>query len=60
MRITNAGNISCTESIGCKGISTSGGALIGTYLGIAISFPQSMLHVGNCTVANSAPVIIFG
>ena len=34
MRITNAGNISCTGSIGCVGISTSGGALFGTSLGI--------------------------
>jgi hypothetical protein len=60
MRITNAGNISCTGSIGCVGISTSGGALIGTSLGIKNSAPQSMLHLGNCEVANSAPVIIFG
>jgi hypothetical protein len=42
MRITNPGNISCTGSIGCVGISTSGGALIGTYLGIANSSPLSM------------------
>ncbi len=60
MRITNAGNISCTGSIGCVDISTSGGALVGTYLGIANSTPQSMLHIGNCTVPGSAPVIIFG
>ncbi len=40
MRITNVGNISCTGSIGCVGISTSGGASVGTYLGISNSTPQ--------------------
>ena len=39
MTITSAGNVSCTGSIGCTGISTSGGALIGTYMGIANSSP---------------------
>ena len=29
-------------------------------VGISNSDPQSTLHLGNCTVANSAPVIIFG
>ena len=29
-------------------------------VGISNSDPQSMLHLGNCTVANSAPVIVFG
>ena len=60
MRTTNAGNISCTGSIGCVGISTSGGALVGTYLGIANSSPLFMLHLRNCEVANSAPVFVFG
>jgi hypothetical protein len=60
MRITNVGNISCTRSIGCVGISTSGGALVVTYLGISNSIPQSRLHLGNRTVPGSAPVIIFG
>jgi hypothetical protein len=59
MRITNAGNVSCTGSIGCVGISASGGCpqVIGSYLGIKNSTPLSMLHLGNCTVLNSAPVI---
>ena len=60
MRITIVGNISCTWSIGCVGISTSGGALVVTYFGVSNSTPQSMLHLGNCTVPGSAPVIIFG
>ena len=59
MRITNVGNISCTGSIACFGISTRGCALVGTYLGISNSTPQSILHLGNCTVPGSAPVIIF-
>jgi hypothetical protein len=29
-------------------------------VGISNSSPLSMLHLGNCTVANSAPVIVFG
>jgi hypothetical protein len=29
-------------------------------VGIQNNNPQSMLHLGNCTVANSAPVIVFG
>ena len=29
-------------------------------VGIANSYPLSMLHLGNCTVLNSAPVIVFG
>ena len=29
-------------------------------VGIGNTSPQSMLHLGNCTVAGSAPVIIFG
>jgi hypothetical protein len=28
--------------------------------GVANTNPQSMLHLGNCTVLNSAPVIVFG
>ncbi len=28
--------------------------------GIANTTPLSMLHLGNCTVTNSAPVIVFG
>jgi hypothetical protein len=50
----------CTGSIGCVGISTSGGALVGTYLGISNSTHRSMLHLGNCTAPGSAPIIIFG
>ena len=34
MRITSAGNVSCTGSIGCVGVSASGGMRIGTNLGI--------------------------
>ncbi len=60
MRITSAGNVSCTGSIGCVGVSASGGMRIGSNLGIQNSAPLSMLHLGNCNVANSAPVIIFG
>ena len=33
MRITSAGNVSCTGSIGCVGVSASGGMRIGTNLG---------------------------
>jgi hypothetical protein len=47
-------------SIGCVGVSASGGMLIGTYLGIQNTTPLSILHLGNCTVTNSAPVIVFG
>ncbi len=36
------------------------GMRIGSILGIQNSTPLSMLHLGNCEVANSAPVIIFG
>ncbi len=60
MRITNAGNVACTGSIGCVGVSASGGMRIGTNLSIQNTNPQSMLHLGNCEVLNSAPVIIFG
>jgi RNA polymerase-binding transcription factor DksA len=60
MRISNAGNIACTGSIGCVGVSASGGMRIGTNLGIQNATPLSMLHLGNCTVANSAPVIVLG
>jgi hypothetical protein len=58
--ITSLGNFSCVGSIGCVGISTSGGVRIGTSLGIQNSTPLSMLHLGNCTVLNSAPIIVFG
>jgi hypothetical protein len=58
--ITNLGNVSCTGSIGCVGVSTTGGMRIGSNLGIQNSAPLSMLHLGNCTVLNSAPVIVFG
>jgi hypothetical protein len=60
MRITSAGNVSCTGSIGCVGVSASGGMRIGSNLGIQNTNPQSMLHLGNCEVNGSAPVIIFG
>jgi hypothetical protein len=33
---------------------------IGSNLGIQNTNPQSMLHLGNCEIANSAPVIVFG
>ena len=46
-------------SISCVGVSASGGMRIGSNLGIQNSTPLSMLHLRNCTVANSAPVIIF-
>jgi hypothetical protein len=58
MIITNAGNVVCTGSIGCVGVSASGGMRIGSSLGIPNTNPQSMLHLGNCEVINSAPVII--
>ncbi len=60
MRKTSTDNISCTGSISCVGVSSSGGMRIGSNLGIQNSAPLSMLYLGNCTVANSAPVIIFG
>ena len=60
MRITSAGNVACGGSISCAGVSASGGMRIGSNLGIQNTSPLSMLHLGNCTVANSAPVIIFG
>ena len=47
-------------SIGCVGVSASGGMRIGSTLGIQNSTPLSMLHLGNCTVTNSAPVIVLG
>jgi hypothetical protein len=33
---------------------------IGTNLGIQNTNPQSMLHLENCDVLNSAPIIVFG
>jgi hypothetical protein len=54
------GNVSCTGSIGCVGVSASGGMRIGSNLGIQNSSPLSMLHLGNCEVNGSAPVIVFG
>jgi hypothetical protein len=33
---------------------------VGTNLGIQNTSPQSMLHLGNCEVLNSALVIVFG
>jgi hypothetical protein len=60
MRITRLENVSCTGSIGCVGVSASGGMRIGSNLGIQNSTPLSMLYLGNCTVTNSAPVIVFG
>ncbi len=53
-------NVACTGSIGCVGVSASGGMRIGTNLGIQNTNPQSMLHLGNCDVPGSAPVIVFG
>jgi hypothetical protein len=63
--ITSLGNVSCTGSIGCVGVSASSGITgmrIGFNLGNQNSSPLSMLlvHLGYCTVTNSAPVIVFG
>jgi hypothetical protein len=60
MRITNAGNVSCTGSIGCVGVSASGGMLIGTNLGSQNTTPWTPLNIGDCSVANSNGVINFG
>ncbi len=39
MRITSAGNVACTGSIGCVGVFASGGMRIGSNLGIQNSSP---------------------
>jgi hypothetical protein len=60
-----SGNISC-PGITCTNSSTAlyvnnGGTSIFTgKIGVSNLFPQSMLHLGNCEVVGSAPVIIFG
>jgi hypothetical protein len=43
--ITSLGNVSCTGSIGCVGVSASGGMRIGSNLGIQNTTPLSMLHL---------------
>jgi hypothetical protein len=60
MRITSMGNVSCTGSIGCVGVSANGGMLIGTNLGIQNTTPWEPLNIGNCSVANSNGAINFG
>ncbi len=47
-------------AINYVGVSASGGMRIGSDLGIQNPTPLSMLHLGNCTVLNSSPVIVFG
>ena len=51
VRITSAGNVSCTGSIGCAGISTSGSSLIGSFLGIQNTNPWAPLNIGDCSAA---------
>ena len=41
-------------------IKNNGDVLCNYKLSIQNTNPQAMLHLGNCTVVNSAPVIIFG
>ena len=60
MRITNAGNVSCTGSIGCVGVSASGACLIGTYLGVGNTAPWLELNLGNVSVAGSSGSMAFG
>ena len=53
---TSGGDITFnTRAINRMVIKGASGAV-----GIANTAPLSMLHLGNCTVANSSPVIVFG
>jgi hypothetical protein len=63
--LTTIGNISC-PAISCNGTTTAlyvnggGNSIFSGKLGVSNAFPQSILHLGNCDIADSAPVIIFG
>jgi hypothetical protein len=53
---TSGGNINFnTRAINTMVINGASGAV-----GISNTAPLSMLHLGNCTVLNSSPVIVFG
>ena len=60
MRITNAGNVSCTGSIGCVGIYASGTGIIGNYLGVGNAIPWLELNLGNVDVGGSSGSMAFG
>ena len=53
-RNNGGGNISFINDNNATCVMNSGG------VGINNTDPQSILHLGNCEVANSAPVIVFG
>jgi hypothetical protein len=61
MRINSAGNVSCTGSIACTGVSTgpigctsfysTGNARVSSYLSIQNANPWAPLNVGDCSAA---------
>ncbi len=61
----NSGNIAC-PAITCSSsgnalyVNGGGTSIFSGKIGVLNLFLQSMLHLGNCEVANSAPVIILG
>jgi hypothetical protein len=52
--------ITCTNSVIGLYVSGGGRSVFTGRIGVSNLFPQSMLHLGNCEVVGSAPVIIFG
>ena len=60
MRITNAGNISCTGSIGCNSISLSNACIVAGNVGIKNDNPWAHLNLGNVNVGGSSGEIVFG
>ncbi len=50
MRITNAGNVSCTGSISCNSISLSNACIVAGNVGIRNANPWGDLNLGNCDV----------
>jgi hypothetical protein len=60
MRITNAGNVSCTGSISCTGIYASGTGIIGNYLGVGNATPWLELNLGDVSVGGSSGSMAFG
>jgi hypothetical protein len=52
--------LTCSSSVTALYVSGGGTSIFSGKIGVLNLFPQSMLHLGNCEVANSSPVIIFG
>jgi hypothetical protein len=52
--------ITCTNSVLGLYVSGGGRSVFTGRIGVSNLFPLSMLHLGNCEVAGSSPVIVFG